>query len=142
MLNRITQTTTWTKHSWKSCRKMVTTIMLRRQAGDNPYGKASNRTTLFTFFAADSANVRQYEYWSVVLESTIISQHISSIVIFVAIFIYLHFEFLSSHALITMGTVGTVIGYGFWDWSNTMLTPDSNYQRMSTTMFFFLPTRG
>lgn len=74
------------------------------------------------------ANVRHYEYWSVVLESTIISQHISSIVIFVAVFIYLYFGLLSSHALIYIGTAGTAIGYGFWDWSNTMLTPDSNYK--------------
>lgn len=35
---------------------------------------------------------------------------------------------LSSHALITIGTAGSAIGYGFWDWSNTMLTPDSNFQ--------------
>ncbi|KAG0025268.1 hypothetical protein BGZ82_010128 [Podila clonocystis] len=78
-----------------------------------------------------NANVRHYEYWSVVLESTIISQHISSIVIFVAVFIYLYFGLLSSHALIYIGTAGTAIGYGFWDWSNTMLTPDSNYKRLT-----------
>ncbi|KAF9384474.1 hypothetical protein CPB97_005655 [Podila verticillata] len=92
-----------------------------------------------------NANVRHYEYWSVVLESTIISQHISSIVIFVAVFIYLYFGLLSSHALIYIGTAGTAIGYGFWDWSNTMLTPDSNYKRRKIfkgAVLFFLTLLG
>ncbi|KAG0019368.1 hypothetical protein BGZ80_005926 [Entomortierella chlamydospora] len=92
-----------------------------------------------------NANVRHYEYWSVVMESTIISQHISSIVIFVAIFIYLYFGTLSSHDLITLGTVGTAVGYGFWDWSNTMLMPDSNYQRRKIfkgALLFFLTLLG
>jgi phosphatidylinositol glycan class C protein len=82
--------------------------------------------------------VRHYEYWSVVLESTIISQHISSIVIFVAVFINLYLEILGSHALITIGTAGSAIGYGFWDWSNTMLTPDSNFQSKGAFTFYYL----
>ncbi|KAK3847414.1 MAG: phosphatidylinositol N-acetylglucosaminyltransferase subunit C [Linnemannia gamsii] len=92
-----------------------------------------------------NANVRHYEYWSVVLESTIISQHISSIVIFVAVFIYLYLEMLTSHTLITIGTAGSAIGYGFWDWSNTMLTPDSNFQRRKIfkgAVLFFLTLLG
>ncbi|KAG0200617.1 hypothetical protein BGX28_006349 [Mortierella sp. GBA30] len=95
-----------------------------------------------------NANVRHYEYWSVVLESTIITQHISSIVIFVAVFIYqyqMDQKELSSHGLISIGTAGTAIGYGFWDWSNTMLTPDSNFQRRKIfkgAVLFFLTLLG
>ncbi|KAG0229969.1 hypothetical protein BGW42_001200 [Actinomortierella wolfii] len=93
-----------------------------------------------------NANVRQYEYWSVVLETTIVSQHISSIVIFVAIFIYMYSkESLTPHALITFGTLGTALGYGFWDWSNTMLTPTPNIQRwkiFKSAVLFFLTLLG
>ncbi|KAF9578813.1 hypothetical protein BGW38_005219 [Lunasporangiospora selenospora] len=92
-----------------------------------------------------NANVRHYEYWNVVLESTIITQHISSIVIFVAVFIYLFFRILSPHTLITIGTLGTAVGYGFWDWSNTILTPDSSYQRRKIfkgAVLFFLTLLG
>ncbi|KAF9570871.1 hypothetical protein EC968_001310 [Mortierella alpina] len=92
-----------------------------------------------------NANVRQYEYWSVVLESTIITQHISSIVIFVAVFIYLLNKQLSAHALIIIGSAATAIGYIFWDWSNTMLTPESNFQRRKIfkgAALFFLTLLG
>ncbi|KAF9161635.1 hypothetical protein DFQ26_004363 [Actinomortierella ambigua] len=93
-----------------------------------------------------NANVREYEYWSVVLETTIVSQHISSIVIFVAIFIYMYsIKSLTPHALITFGTLGTALGYGFWDWSNTKLTQTTNVQRWKIfkgAILFFLTLLG
>ncbi|CAG8532989.1 4648_t:CDS:2, partial [Racocetra persica] len=62
-----------------------------------------------------NVNVRAYDYWTVVMESTVISQHISSIVIFIAVFIDLFWGRLSAQNLIINGTVLTIIGYIFWD---------------------------
>jgi len=64
----------------------------------------------------------------VALESTLVAQHISSIVIFVAVFVNLHNKHLGSHTLITVGTAGTAVGYIFWEWNNAMLMPKSHFQ--------------
>ncbi|KAF9276684.1 hypothetical protein BGZ68_009845 [Mortierella alpina] len=88
-----------------------------------------------------NANIRKYEYWSVVLESTIITQHISSIVIFVAVFIYLYQEQLSPHVLIGIGAAGTALGYVFVDLTNSILSTESNFQRRKIfkgAVFIFL----
>ncbi len=58
----------------------------------------------------NSANIRIYEYWPVGLESIMITQHISSIVIFFAVYSYLYLRQLSPYVLIGMGTAGTVAG--------------------------------
>lgn len=75
-----------------------------------------------------TVNVRAYDYWTVVKESTVISQHISSIVIFIAVFIYLFFEMLSGQILIIGGTVLTIIGYIFWDKSISKTDPSYEYK--------------
>ncbi|CAG8690006.1 17443_t:CDS:2, partial [Acaulospora morrowiae] len=75
-----------------------------------------------------NANVRLYDYWSVVMESTVISQHISSIVIFIAIFIYLYLDMLLAQTLIICGTVFTIIGYIFWDKSISKTDPSYEYK--------------
>lgn len=90
--------------------------------------KDDSLLTSFPFGNQQIANVRQYEYWSVVLESTLVAQHISSIVIFVAVFVNLYKKHLGSHALITYGTSGTAIGYIFWEWNNAILMPKSQFQ--------------
>ncbi|KAG9320019.1 hypothetical protein KVV02_002071 [Mortierella alpina] len=76
-----------------------------------------------------NANIRHYEYWPVVLESVMITQHISSIVIFVAVFKFLYQKQLSPHDLLGLGTAGTALGYIFLDRTNSILAPSSNYQR-------------
>jgi phosphatidylinositol glycan class C protein len=61
-----------------------------------------------------------------VFESGVITQHISSVVIFIAIFIYLQVHSLSGSHLIWTGSLLTGIGYIFWDL--IMLKTRSNYE--------------
>ncbi|RHZ61255.1 hypothetical protein Glove_349g102 [Diversispora epigaea] len=86
----------------------------------------------------ENVNVRTYDYWTVVKESTVISQHISSIMIFIAVFIYLYLEILSGPILITSGTVFTIIGYIFWDKSISKTDPSYEYKRWRTAKGFAL----
>lgn len=60
-------------------------------------------------------NVREYDYWTMVYQSGIITQHISSIVIFIAIFINLQLQSLSATQLIWIGSTFTGLGYLFWN---------------------------
>ncbi|CAG8459684.1 11742_t:CDS:2 [Diversispora eburnea] len=62
----------------------------------------------------ENVNVRTYDYWTVVKESTVISQHISS------------------------GTVFTIIGYIFWDKSISKTDPSYEYKRWRTAKGFAL----
>jgi phosphatidylinositol glycan class C protein len=59
----------------------------------------------------------------------VISQHISSIVIFIAVFIYLYLDMLSTETLIAIGSVCTAIGYTVWDYSILQTDPSYEYKR-------------
>lgn len=61
-----------------------------------------------------------------VYESGVITQHISSVVIFIAIFINLRVHSLSGNHLIWTGSLLTGLGYIFWDL--IVLTTRSNYE--------------
>lgn len=50
-----------------------------------------------------------------VYESGVITQHISSVVIFIALFIYLQIHSLSGSHLIWTGSLLTGVGYLIWD---------------------------
>lgn len=71
-------------------------------------------------------NVRSYDYWTIVCESGVITQQLSSVVIFIAIFIYLQNNVMSGHHLIWTGSLLTGIGYIFWDF--TMLKTKNDYE--------------
>lgn len=60
-------------------------------------------------------NVRTYDYWKMVYESGVITQHISSVVIFIAVFIYLQMGALVANHLIWTGSFMTGVGYVIWD---------------------------
>ncbi|KAI9268439.1 phosphatidylinositol N-acetylglucosaminyltransferase subunit C [Helicostylum pulchrum] len=89
-----------------------------------------------------NVNVRSYDYWTMVYESGVITQHISSVVIFIAIFINLRVHSLSGNHLIWTGSLLTGLGYIFWDL--IVLTTRSNYefkrQRVAKSAFFFFIT--
>ncbi|KAI8988785.1 phosphatidylinositol N-acetylglucosaminyltransferase subunit C [Pilobolus umbonatus] len=62
-----------------------------------------------------NVNVRTYDYWTMVYESGVITQHIFSVVIFIAIFIYLRQYTITGNYLIWLGSIMTGLGYLFWD---------------------------
>lgn len=60
-------------------------------------------------------NTRTYQFWSVVLESGSVSQQISSVSIFVAVFVYMDLGLLSPYVLFALASVLTFIGYVLFD---------------------------
>jgi phosphatidylinositol glycan class C protein len=76
-----------------------------------------------------NANVRAYEYWSVVVASGAILQHVSTIVAFLAIFMLLYYDRMSHQWLIVGGSLLTVCGYAYWDWTIGALYPQQRLDR-------------
>ncbi|CAO3568826.1 unnamed protein product [Mortierella alpina] len=92
-----------------------------------------------------NANIQHYEYWPVVAESIVITQQISSIVIFVAVFHGLHQKQLSPYLLIGSGTAAAALAYIFLERASSILAPGSNFQRRKIfkgAIFVFLTLLG
>jgi phosphatidylinositol glycan class C protein len=85
--------------------------------------------------------VRSYDYWTTVYESGVIAQHISSIVIFIAVFINLEQQKLATNSLIIAGTLMTSLGYIFWDYSVVQTVPSyaSKSRTIGHTKTFQIP---
>ncbi|KAG9286701.1 hypothetical protein G9A89_012251 [Geosiphon pyriformis] len=113
-------TTTQTKNPWRKL------LWIKQDYPDNYVDST------FLEELQKNANLRSYDYWTVVMESGVISQHISSIVIFIAVFIYLYLDMLSAQILIIIGTIFTSIGYIFWDLSIFKTDPSYEYTRRKT----------
>ncbi|KAI9015714.1 phosphatidylinositol N-acetylglucosaminyltransferase subunit C [Phycomyces nitens] len=89
-----------------------------------------------------NVNMRTYDYWTMVHASGGITQHISSVVIFIAIFIDLQTHTLSANHLIWTGSLLTGTGYLFLDL--IMLRKTENYdikrKRVVKSAIFFFST--
>ncbi|CAJ0758175.1 16228_t:CDS:10 [Entrophospora sp. SA101] len=118
---------------------VIKLLWVKQQYPDNYYDET------FLEELEKNVNVRTYDYWTVVMESSAISQHISSIVIFIAVFKYLDLKMLSSQSLIIIGSVFTFIGYIFWDKSISKTDPSYEYKRWKTAkgaILFFATLLG
>ncbi|KAJ8300125.1 hypothetical protein KUTeg_021644, partial [Tegillarca granosa] len=57
--------------------------------------------------------IRNYDYWNVVRESGEVTQQISSVCLFVLVYIFMNEKTLSPEYLVAMATLFTVVGYIF-----------------------------
>ncbi|CDH54091.1 phosphatidylinositol n-acetylglucosaminyltransferase subunit c [Lichtheimia corymbifera JMRC:FSU:9682] len=93
-----------------------------------------------------NVNVRTYDYWKMVYESGVITQHISSVVIFIAVFIYLQMGALVANHLIWTGSFMTGVGYVIWDLVMIQQTaPHRGFERKrvaKSAVFFFATLLG
>ncbi|KAL1924086.1 uncharacterized protein VTP21DRAFT_7121 [Calcarisporiella thermophila] len=92
-----------------------------------------------------NVNVRNYDYWTVVVESNVVSQQISSIMVFVAVFKYLYTAKLSAQSLIWIGSALSAVGYVFWDLNIGRADPTYIYRRKKTAkgaILFFVTLLG
>ncbi|KAJ1965788.1 glycosylphosphatidylinositol anchor biosynthesis [Dipsacomyces acuminosporus] len=79
-----------------------------------------------------NTNVRMYDYSTVVRQTAVVTQHISSIMIFIAVFIYLYRGSLTGGVLLWCSSTFTVLGFVFWDILNTYLrTPEQRVVRLN-----------
>ncbi|KAJ1929068.1 glycosylphosphatidylinositol anchor biosynthesis [Tieghemiomyces parasiticus] len=63
-----------------------------------------------------NVNFQSYEYPSLIRESTVITEHVSSVLIFVAVFIQLYHGHLDPHLLVGLGTAFMLVGGIIWEW--------------------------
>ncbi|OAX77824.1 hypothetical protein ACJ72_07873 [Emergomyces africanus] len=59
--------------------------------------------------------LRPYDFWPLVADSTVIVQHVCSVVIFVCCFSGIFQERISPVSVVGWGSIGTILGWGLWD---------------------------
>lgn len=72
-----------------------------------------------------NVNVHTYKYWTLVRESTVISQHLSSMLIFIGVFIHLYNQNITENTLIFSST--TLLILLFLCWTTKMKDIDSRF---------------
>jgi len=77
-----------------------------------------NYTDQDTFLEHLQRNPRlqPYDFWPLVADSTVIVQHVCSVIIFVVCFVGIFQERVSPVAVVTWGSIGTMVGWLLWDW--------------------------
>jgi phosphatidylinositol glycan class C protein len=102
----------WVKQNYPD-NYVDSTFLDELQRNGEPFKKKKAFQTSFNLMCI--VNVQTYDYWTMVYESGVITQHISSVVIFIALFIYLQIHSLSGSHLIWTGSLLTGVGYLVWD---------------------------
>lgn len=76
-----------------------------------------NYTDQETFLEHLQRNPRlqPYDFWPLVADSTVIVQHVCSVVIFIVCFVGIFQERVSPVAVVSWGSAGTVLGWLLWD---------------------------
>lgn len=84
----------------------------------NEQADPDNYTDQATFLEHLQRNPRlqPYDFWPLVADSTVIVQHVCSVIIFVVCFVGIFQERVSPVAIVTCGSVATVLGWLLWDW--------------------------
>ena len=59
-------------------------------------------------------NVRTYDYFTLVRLSASVTQHLSTLALFSALFLYTYEGYVSANALVAFGVVSAVVGYICW----------------------------
>src|ERR1700733_4402893 len=77
-----------------------------------------NYTDQDTFLEHLQRNPRlqPYDFWPLVADSTVIVQHVCSVIIFVVCFVGIFQERVSPGAVVGGGSVATFLGWWLWDW--------------------------
>ena len=81
-------------------------------------GYPDNYTDTETFLDHLQRNprLRPYDFWPLVADSTVIVQHVSSVVVFVCCFVGISREQISPVSVVGWGSFATVLGYCLWDY--------------------------
>ncbi|KAK3310797.1 phosphatidylinositol N-acetylglucosaminyltransferase-domain-containing protein [Chaetomium strumarium] len=85
-----------------------------------------NYTDQATFLEKLQRNprVRPYDFWPLVADSTVIVQHVCSVIIFVVCFVGIFQERVSPVAVVGWSSFATFLGWLLWDWWVTRETQD------------------
>ncbi|KAL2003770.1 hypothetical protein VTN02DRAFT_2406 [Thermoascus thermophilus] len=107
----------------KEARKVRGTSRRRRRKGawkkllwvKQSYPDNYTDTETFLDHLQRNPRLRPYDFWPLVADSTVIVQHICSVVIFVCCFVGIVQGRVSPVTVVSWGSVGTVLGWFLWD---------------------------
>ena len=76
-----------------------------------------NYTDQDTFLEELQRNPRlqPYDFWPLVADSTVIVQHVCSVIIFIVCFVSISQKYVSPGAVVGWGSIATVLGWVLWD---------------------------
>ncbi|KAL3470946.1 phosphatidylinositol N-acetylglucosaminyltransferase-domain-containing protein [Aspergillus californicus] len=108
----------------KENRKLRGTGVRRRRKGawkkllwvKQSYPDNYTDTETFLDHLQRNPRVRPYDFWPLVADSTVIVQHVCSVVIFICCFVGIVQGRLSPVSVVCWGSVGTAVGWILWDW--------------------------
>jgi phosphatidylinositol glycan class C protein len=102
----------WVKQSCKACN-----LMSFQWVTDIFSSDPDNYTDQDTFLEHLQRNPRlqPYDFWPLVADSTVIVQHVCSVIIFVVCFVGIFQDRVSPVSVVTLGSVGTILGWVLWD---------------------------
>lgn len=95
-----------------------------------------NYTDPPTFLSHLQRNPRlqPYEFWTLVADSTVIVQHLSSVAIFVCCFVAIYQAKVSPESIVTLGSAATVLGWVLWDfWVGQVESARSDLRSTATS---------
>lgn len=77
-----------------------------------------NYTDQATFLESLQRNpaLKPYDFWPLVADSTVIVQHVCTVIIFVVCFVGIHQQRVSPVGVVGWGSIATSIGWILWDW--------------------------
>lgn len=77
-----------------------------------------NYTDQDTFLEHLQRNPRlqPYDFWPLVADSTVIVQHVCSVIIFIVCFVGIFQEHIAPEVVVGLGSVATFLGWVLWDW--------------------------
>lgn len=83
-----------------------------------PRADPDNYTDQATFLENLQRNPRlkPYDFWPLVADSTVIVQHVCTVIIFVVCFVGIHQQRVSPVAVVGWGSIATSVGWILWDW--------------------------
>ncbi|KAL2794359.1 phosphatidylinositol N-acetylglucosaminyltransferase-domain-containing protein [Aspergillus keveii] len=108
----------------KENRKLRGTGVRRRRKGawkkllwvKQSYPDNYTDTETFLDHLQRNPRVRPYDFWPLVADSTVIVQHVCSVVIFICCFVGIVQGRVSPVSVVCWGSVGTAVGWVLWDW--------------------------
>jgi phosphatidylinositol glycan class C protein len=79
-----------------------------------------------------NANVVAYDFWPLVADSTVLTSHLASVVIFVCAFISIYGDAASPLAIVGTSTGMTILAYLYWTWQTSQTLTASEAEDSSS----------
>ncbi|ORY79849.1 pig-C [Protomyces lactucae-debilis] len=80
-----------------------------------------------------NANVVAYDFWPLVGDSTVLTSHLASVIVFVCAFVGIYDDAASPLTVVGVSTALTVLGYLYWTWQTVQSARPTQESTVRTT---------